>query len=141
MIQIVLLLVFVLVFGNSVNRYWIWLPFVWGFEVVFTLGLVLLCSALNVYIRDMRYLVEASCTVLFWLVPIFYSFAVIPAQYQNVYQFNPVAAIVLALRTILLDGAPPASSLLTKLALSSVGILIIGWSVFDRAQRRFYDHL
>ena len=141
LIQIALMLTFVLVFGNPVNRYWLWLPFVWGFEIVFTCGLVLLCSALNVYIRDMRYIVEASCTVLFWLVPIFYSFAVIPAQYQNVYQYNPVAAIVLALRTILLDGAAPASSLLIKLALSSLAILAAGWLVFHRAKRRFYDYL
>jgi ABC-type polysaccharide/polyol phosphate export permease len=141
LIQIALMLTLVLAFGNHINRYWLWLPFIWGFEVVFTCGLVLLCSALNVYIRDMRYIVEAACTVLFWLVPIFYSWTLIPVQYQNVYQFNPVAAIVLALRTILLDGASPAASLLTKLALSSVAILTTGWLVFGRAKRRFYDYL
>src|SRR5215831_9682594 len=64
LIQIGLLLTLVIIFGNGPNRYWLWLPYVWGFEVVFVCGLVLLCSALNVYIRDMRYVVEATCTVL-----------------------------------------------------------------------------
>ena len=141
LIQIGLLLTLVLAVGSGINRYWLWLPYVWGFEVVFVCGLVLLCSALNVYIRDMRYIVEASCTVLFWLVPIFYSFAMIPEKYQNVYQFNPVAAIVLALRSILLESSPPASSLLIKLALSSLAILTVGWLAFGRAKRRFYDYL
>jgi ABC-type polysaccharide/polyol phosphate export permease len=141
LIQIALLLGLVILFGNGPNRYWIWLPYVWGFEVVFVCGLVLLCSALNVYIRDMRYVVEATCTVLFWLVPIFYSFTMIPTAYQGVYQFNPMAAIVLAMRNILLDSTPPAASLVIKLALSSMAILVTGWTVFRRAQRRFYDFL
>ena len=140
-IQIGLLLAVVLAFGNGINRHWLWLPYIWGFEVVFTCGLVFLCSALDVYIRDMRYIVEAACTILFWLVPIFYSFSLIAPEYRNVYQFNPVAAMVLALRNILLEGVPPPSSLLIKLALSSFVILFVGWVVFERSKPRFYDYL
>ena len=141
LIQIGLLLTLVLAFGNGVNRHWVWLPFIWGFEIVLTCGLVFMCSALSVYIRDMRYIVDATCTVLFWLVPIFYPFSVIPDRYQNVYQFNPVAAIVLALRYTLLENTPLASSLLTKLALGSTFIFAAGWLVFQRAKQRFYDYL
>jgi ABC-type polysaccharide/polyol phosphate export permease len=141
LIQIGLLLTLVLAFGNGVNRYWLWLPFVWGFEVLLTCGLVFVCGALSVYIRDMRYVVDATCTVLFWLVPIFYPFSAIPDQYKNVYQFNPVAAIVLALRYILLENTPPPSSLLTKLAFGSTFIFVVGWFVFQRAKQRFYDYL
>jgi ABC-type polysaccharide/polyol phosphate export permease len=65
----------------------------------------------------------------------------IPVEYQNIYQFNPMAAIVLALRNILLENTPPASSLLLKLALSSIAILIVGWVAFARAKRQFYDYL
>src|SRR5437773_293315 len=68
--QIALLLALVVVFGRGVNVYWFWLPVIWGFEVVFVCGLGLIFSALNVYIRDMRYVVESSNVVLFWLVPI-----------------------------------------------------------------------
>jgi lipopolysaccharide transport system permease protein len=141
LIQIALLLALVILFGRGVNIHWLWLPVVWGLEVVFVCGLVLASSALEVYLRDMRYLVESACTVLFWVVPIFYTLATVPQQYVNVYQFNPLAALILALRNILLDGVSPSSTLLTKLAFSSSAVFLLGWFLFSRLKRRFFDYL
>ena len=140
-IQIALLLVFALAFGNGVNRYWLWLPVIWGFEIVFVCGLSLLTSAVNIYVRDTRYVVESVNTVLFWMVPIFYSFADIPARFREVYQFNPVAALVLALRNVLLEGAPPPASLLLKLVCGSTVMLAFGLLAFRRMKERFFDYL
>ena len=63
LIQIGLLIGLVFLFGKAPNRNWVWLPLIWGLEVVFVCGLSLITSALNVYIRDMRYLVESANTV------------------------------------------------------------------------------
>jgi len=139
--QIVLLLALVVIFGRGVNVYWFWLPVIWGLEVVFVCGLGLIFSALDVYIRDMRYVVESSNVLLFWLVPIFYPFSMIPQRFQNIYQYNPVAALVLASRNILLEGKAPPNSLLYKLSISSVAMLTLGFFIFHCLKRRFYDHL
>ncbi len=141
LIQIGLLFAAVFLSGLSVNRYWGWLPFVWGFEMLFVCGLALLFSCLNVYIRDMRYVVESCNTVLFWLVPIFYPFSIIPPAYREVYQFNPVAALVLACRNILLEATSPPVSLLFKLAFSSTLVFVAGWLTFRKLRHRFYDYL
>ena len=141
LIQIALLITFVFAFGMGMNRYWAWLPVLWLLEVVFVCGLALVTSALNVYIRDMRYVVESFNTILFWLVPIFYSFTIIPPAFAEIYRWNPLAALVLALRNILLDGVAPPQSLLVKLVLSSFTMLALGLLVFSRLKTRFYDHL
>jgi lipopolysaccharide transport system permease protein len=141
LIQIGLLIVTALLFGEGVNRHWVWLPFVWAMEIVFVCGLALTTSALNVYVRDTRYIVESFVAVLFWLVPIFYSFDSIPERFRAIFLYNPIAAVVMALRNIVLDSQAPAYSLLIKLSACSLASLAIGSVLFHRLRKRFYDYL
>ena len=140
-IQIGLLLLAVLAFGGVVNPQWAWLPVVWICEIVFVCGLALITSTLNVYLRDTRYIVESINTVLFWLVPIFYSFDIIPQKYSDVYELNPVAAMVLCLRNILIAGIAPSNSTFQKLAVVSVLTLAVGLMVFRQGKSAFYEHI
>jgi len=141
LIQIGLLVVLVLFAGYGVNKYWLLLPVIFLLELIFVCGLSLVTAALNVYFRDMQYVVESATTVLFWLVPIFYSFSMIPSEYRSIYLYNPIAAVVLACRAIMMEGRMPPSSLLIKLPLVSFGFLIFGFFFFRRLKRKFADYL
>jgi ABC-type polysaccharide/polyol phosphate export permease len=140
-IQVALLLGLTVLFGLKVNIYWAWLPVLWVLEVIFVCGLALLFAGINVYIRDTRYVVESANTVLFWLVPIFYPFEIIPMKFKEIYQFNPVAALVLGLRSILLQATAPPTTLLIKLVLVSFLSLGAGLLVFRRLKQRAFDYL
>jgi ABC-type polysaccharide/polyol phosphate export permease len=139
--QAALLLAMVLISGYKINWYWLWLTYMWSCLVVFTIGLALIFSALNVYIRDIRYVVESATLVLFWMVPIFYPFTLIAPAYREVYRLNPIAAVVLASRNVLLEGTAPPATILWKLPLVSVMMLLVGLWVFRRLQSGFYNHL
>jgi ABC-type polysaccharide/polyol phosphate export permease len=101
----------------------------------------LVTSTINVYIRDTRYVVESINTVLFWLVPIFYSFDIIPAQYADVYQLNPVANLVFCLRHILIETVSPPASSLWKLSAVSFTMLFLGTMIFRWGKRGFFEHI
>jgi ABC-type polysaccharide/polyol phosphate export permease len=141
LIQLGLLLTLTLTSGAGISAQWLWMFPLWSLTIIFVCGLTMITSAVSVYVRDTRYVVESINTVLFWLVPIFYSFTIIPVQYQKIYQYNPVAALVMALRNILLDGHAPATTLLVKLAAVSIGMFVTGWIVFRRMKAGFYDYL
>ncbi len=136
LIQIALLLGIILVFGRGINIHWLWLPLIWGLEILFVMGLTLTFSAVNVYVRDTRYVVESANTVLFWLVPIFYSFAVIPVRFRGLYEINPVAALVLMMRNVLIEGHAPLGSTLIRLAVGSVIMFGIGLVGFREVEGR-----
>jgi lipopolysaccharide transport system permease protein len=140
-VQIALVLLLVMAVGQGVNRYWLLLPLIWVFAIVFICGLAMASAALNVYIRDMRYVVESATTVLFWLVPIVYPFTIIPKRFHPLYHFNPLAALIMAMRNILVEERAPATSLLINLAGLSVIMFIFGWIVFQSLKRRFYEFL
>jgi len=141
LIQIGLLVAVVLAAGYPVNAYWSLLPAVFGLEVAFVCGLSLISSALDVYFRDVRYVVESANTILFWMVPIFYSFNEVPHRFHALYQYNPIAAVVLACRNILMEGIAPPPTLLYKLFFVSMLSLTLGLLVFARLKRRFADYL
>jgi ABC-type polysaccharide/polyol phosphate export permease len=141
LIQVFLLLSVNLIFGNRINIQWLWLPVVWGLEIVFTCGLALITSTLNVYVRDTRYVVESINTILFWLVPVFYDFKQVPQRYSAIYQVNPVAAMVLCLRDILMKAESPRLMTLSLLAAVSVSTLIVGLLVFRQGKRTFYEYI
>lgn len=141
LIQIALLLTLAFWYGKRMNAHWLWLPVVWILEVILVCGLALVFSGLNVYTRDTRYVVESASTVLFYLVPIFYSFPPRSESFVLIYDYNPLAAVVQALRFILVRGVSPPASLLWKLSAGSLFMLAVGFFVFGRLKRGFYNHL
>jgi ABC-type polysaccharide/polyol phosphate export permease len=64
----------------------------------------------------------------------------VPPQYHWVYRYNPVAAVVLSCRTILLE-ARVETDTLVKLAVLSVSFLAAGFFFFNRMKKRFADYL
>jgi lipopolysaccharide transport system permease protein len=134
-VQIGLLLAAVLVFRGGANRHWFWLPLVWVLEVIFVCGMALATATFNVYIRDTRYIVESVNTVLF------YGLETIPARFAEVYQYNPIAALVVCLRDILLKAQAPPPATLEKLTAVSVLTFLVGLGIFQKGKRAFYDHI
>jgi ABC-type polysaccharide/polyol phosphate export permease len=140
-LQLMLVMTLVIYFGLSVNVNWFWLPVIWGLEIAFVLGLSLLTSGVNVFVRDTRYIVESINLILFWFVPVFYSFDMVPPAYRDLYEWNPVAAVVMATRKVIIDGQAPPAAVMLKLGAVTVASLVFGEFAFHRLKSRFYQYL
>lgn len=140
-IQIGLLLVFSLVEGFTPTADWLLIPLLITILVAAVAGAALLFGAFDVYFRDTRYVVESLCLVLFWLSPAFYSHTLIPEKFKLVYILNPIATVAIGMRSILMDGKAPPSEILLGGSAVSAALLVAGYLVFSRMQRRFAEHL
>lgn len=140
-IQVALMLALTFYYHLAPSWFWLWLLPLWALYVTFVCGVSLLSSAVSVFVRDTQYVVESFNVVLFWLVPIFYPWEIIPAKYVVVYRFNPVAALAMAMRNILIDRQPPPATLVTNMVIVAAVALGLGLLVFGRLKRRFYEYI
>ena len=140
-IQVALMLALTFYFHLAPSWFWLWLLPLWALYIVFVCGVSLLSSAISVFIRDTQYVVESFNVVLFWLVPIFYSWEIIPAKFAVVYKVNPVAALALAMRNILIDRQSPPQTLIVNMVIAAAVALGLGLIVFGKLKRRFYEYI
>jgi ABC-2 type transport system permease protein len=131
--------------------------------LVFTVGLALLVSALNVRYRDVEHLLEIILLAWFWLTPIVYpiSFAqarLVPKHLFSIFMANPMTAVVTSMqraiyrhpvvvsngktvKVLATDGYAFYLKWLGVAGLMSVALLVIGLTVFRRMQADFAEEL
>lgn len=117
---------------------------------VFAVALGLLMSALNVYLRDVQYLVEVGLLILFWASPIVYSWQLVSEQLQGslawaqeVYLANPMTIAVISFQQAFWAGgaeqAVPDALDLRILVMFAIGLVVLWMSqrIFARLQGDF----
>lgn len=136
---------FILFSSVSLTTGILWLLPIYLVEVLFIFGVGLLVAALNVYYRDMRYLVESGLAILFWLTPIFYPleavYANLPRAVYGLYLLNPLAGCIHSARRVVLEASPPDGIALGVAAGTALAFCLVGAMAFRRLQRRFADYL
>lgn len=104
-IQMGILLLFTIVLGQfPISWNLLYVPASIIIIIIYGTGVALLLSALNVYLRDIQYLVEVAMLIFFWASPIVYSWSfVLTAAVQRgaewaaqIYLLNPVTISMMA---------------------------------------------
>ena len=130
----------------------------WGYAllalavlVVWATALGTLLSAVNVYLRDVQYLVEIMIMILFWASPIIYAWRMVDERVHGVlewlYLANPMTQVVMGFqRTFWVagDGEPYPERLGTVLAITLAVSIVLLWlaqRVFARLQANFAQEL
>ena len=82
----------------------LWIPVLLTLQTLFTYGLVLILSTMQVFLRDTAQVVAIGVTVWMFLTPLFWVPEAIPqiAQYQGFIEANPMNHIVYAWREVLM---------------------------------------
>lgn len=109
--------------------------------LIFTIGLSLLTSALNVRYRDVNFFVQAILLVWFYATPIMYSLAQMPKDILWLWRLNPLTSILQLFQHALLGAATPGLAMLATNITVIVVITALGILVFRDASRTFDDWL
>jgi ABC-type polysaccharide/polyol phosphate export permease len=132
------ILLVVLALADNLSPVAFLLPLVMALVFLFALGLGLFGSLVNVYYRDVSYIVGIGTTLLFYATPIVYPLDLVPPTIwggfpiRDIIQLNPLTQFVTMTRDILYSLRAPDWSHVGLLAAVSLGTFAIGLVTFWR---------
>jgi ABC-type polysaccharide/polyol phosphate export permease len=119
-----------------------WFPVVIFVQLVLTLGLALLLSALTVHFRDVRDILSNLLTFWFFATPIIYPMSGAPAAGRRLLNLNPFTHLAISYQEILFYEGPFGHwKWLLALLVASVGLFLFGYFVFDRLRDSFAEEV
>jgi ABC-type polysaccharide/polyol phosphate export permease len=106
-VQLAILIVFVAALRHAPAWHFMWLlPIAFLSLYFFTSALAVVMSAVNVYFRDMKHLMEVLLQLWFWLTPVVYSYENSIAPHLSahglslIYFLNPITLIVVTFQRV-----------------------------------------
>jgi ABC-type polysaccharide/polyol phosphate export permease len=142
LVSLPILAIFLLVAGIHVHpTVWVVVPMALLIQFIFTEGLVLMASALNVFYRDIQHLLANLITLWFFVTPILYPENMVPRKFNWLVAINPMAPIVGVYQDVFFYGKLPNGVELLQSVGVSVLVLMVGLWIFDKHKDRFAEIL
>ncbi|MBZ0273958.1 ABC transporter permease [bacterium] len=141
--EIVALIVFIVILaalGQSPSIVMFGLLFaIWPLQLLFTLGIAMIVSAVTVFYKDARELTAAILTLWFFGTPIIFPVVLVPESIKAFFYLNPLTWLVNLYRAALLGDVVPDLYGFSYFSALSLLVAIIGWVFFHRFSRDFAD--
>lgn len=141
-ISCIVIFLFLLFSGIGFSIYIVFVPFVIMIQYILSLGILLITSAVDVYIRDAEYIINFIINMLFYATPILYS----PQIFANssiswLMKLNPLSTIITGYRDALFYQVMPNLSSLFLVFIGSVILLWIGMVIFRKLEKGFAEEV
>jgi ABC-2 type transport system permease protein len=135
------LFLIMLVRGAPIRPTVLFLPVAFVIIAVFALGVSLLLSALAVYFDDVSQMYQVGTVALLYLTPVIYPIDIVPYKFLWMIRLNPLTQLFKLARDPVYHGALPQLHIVIGSIATAAITLVIGWLVFNRLSRGFYEQL
>ena len=120
---------------------WLWgVPLLTAIQGLMLYGLALAVAAFNVFLRDIERVLGLVVTVLFYLTPVIYRPDMVPASIARWVALNPLSGLIVAWRSLLLDGTFDASATLHALPVA-LACALLGYGFYARVRWQLAEAL
>lgn len=142
LISCIIILIFVIFSGLGLSWHLIFLPFIAIIQYIISLAILFLISAINVYIKDIEYIVNFIVNMLFYATPVLYSVEMFAnSPIAILFKINPFAHLINAYRDIFYVHQIPSIVTLLILFIISILMLIICYKIFKKLEKRFAEEI
>ena len=141
LISCIIILIFVLLGGLGLSWHLVFLPLIALIQYIFLLAFALLLGAINVYVKDVEYIVIFIINMLFYATPILYTTTMFDGWITWIFKLNPMAHLLNAYRDIFyVHEIPQIGNLMILLGIGIVA-LVLCYSIFKKLERKFAEEI
>ena len=140
-IGLVMLIVALGLFAQTVHWTLLLLPLVWIPQLLLTAGLGYMVASLTVFLRDIPQTLSIGISFLFYLTPIMYPQEMIPPPFRNWVRWNPFSVVSELYRDLTLWGSLQHGWEWIYLWMLSAVIFVLGTWMYRRLSPAFADVL
>ena len=116
------------------------IPILLVIQLCLTYGFCLVISSTNLFFRDMEKLTNIFVMFLFYCTPVLYSVNKIPPEYKFLVDLNPLAALMISWRSLLLHGCMEPRYLALA-AMYAALASAVGYLVYKKLSWKFAEVL
>lgn len=110
-------------------------------QILFAVSLGIIVGVLNVFFRDVGQFFTILLQFWFWFTPIVYPITALPTEVRELLIWNPMATLIVAYQTVLLNHTFPDWDSLLPVAILSVLFCVFGLRLFRRRAGEMVDEL
>lgn len=142
LISCLIIFIFLICSGIGFSFYILFLPLIILTEFILLQGIAFIVSAIEVYVRDLEYIVSFIINMLFYATPILYAATFFEnSVLKYVIMLNPMATIVTCYRDILFYQSMPHIKSLLVVLFASILLCYIGFKIFKKLERNFAEEV
>ncbi len=110
-------------------------------QIAFSIGLGITLGVLNVFFRDVGQFFSIILQFWFWFTPIVYPITILPEHFRDLLMFNPMAPMIGAYQSILVNGRWPDWQSLLSVAVLSLLLCVLAMRLFHKRSGEMVDEL
>jgi lipopolysaccharide transport system permease protein len=110
-------------------------------QVIFLIGLGVLLSIINVFVKDISQIVQILLQILFWLTPIVYMDSDMPEYLKNIIFLNPLSYFISGMHDIFYFGRAPDLNPIIIIFALGLFICLFGFYLFNKFFSEIMDEL
>lgn len=132
----VLLMVY---YGVAPGAWALLVPVFFLLLLLFTLGVTLATSAINVFYRDVNPVVQIGLQLWLYLTPVAYPLSAVPERFRPFFLLNPLTGIVEGLRAVVVFGREPEWAVVGVSTALTLTVFVAALVLFKRTDKYFAD--
>lgn len=117
------------------------LPILLLFQVMLAVGIAWVLSLASLVLRDISHVLGFATMMLLIMSPIAYTPDMVPDRLQLIIYLNPLSYFITGFQEVLAYGRPPSLPLFGAIVCLGLVSFCVGYWVFSRVKKTFFDYV